>query len=711
DDLDIGESMTFAYDLTALHPLDEDFYSKIIYFNCYENIDENSESISLKAEPYFDLRVNLVDVSYKNQPGVTDIDNWERKSSIYSGNDILLIADIVNIYGDNNTLDVPKLRFFFPSGVRYLGTTTMRIFGNSSDSKSSYIRVSPELTRIDDHYYTWSGTTRKDGQLFVIKLKAAEEGDHVIRVSGDFNKSGLPMIYDYSKLVDLEVKKDELVIGTSVEDGEEFSSGQLVYFSVYITNPNDNVNFTDVKVQVNSSLTGEKTFLINKLYATKYVDVINQYINMPTVTQTESILLKINVTYKTQFGEELNKVEQMSLRVNPLAPFRIIHEAEGVSVTDSGSLTVNHKESDMSLSISNELEKDIEGIVVTEYTGGISKESKISSKIFLLPKNIKTMIYQYKIDPPDLTTESNYTIRTYIQYIFEGQSYNASTEVLVKVKPKEMDIDVSKDVLEDNPSKGQIVHVNYEIENTEKEPIYDVILLFPRQYSTDLVGMTNYTIDQIRPGERISITNQERVRIKTDDSVKLEPTKIIFKDSLGNVFSDETTSRSLDIEDGYLATPALLINISAPIKAIQGEDFNAKIMISNVGKEATTATLQYGGRTEKVSVMPDSYNIMNLTYNLEGQGLVEIPRVFTSYDVEGFTYHTASDITEIYLAEKVEKKPVVIEEIVEPVPEEKKKIFNIKYLYLLGFIILVSLIILYIIKRPNKDEGFEFIEK
>ncbi|MBU0536793.1 MAG: hypothetical protein KKE20_07530, partial [Nanoarchaeota archaeon] len=33
DNLDIVESMTFAYDLTALQPLDEDFYSKIIYFN------------------------------------------------------------------------------------------------------------------------------------------------------------------------------------------------------------------------------------------------------------------------------------------------------------------------------------------------------------------------------------------------------------------------------------------------------------------------------------------------------------------------------------------------------------------------------------------------------------------------------------------------------------------------------------------------------
>ena len=56
---------------------------------------------------------------------------------------------------------------------------------------------------------------------------------------------------------------------------------------------------------------------------------------------------------------------------------------------------------------------------------------------------------------------------------------------------------------------------------------------------------------------------------------------------------------------------------------------------------------------------------------------------------------------------------MVLEEIMEEaeaLPEEKK-LFNIKYLYLTAFIVMVSLIILYILKRPRKEEGFEFIEK
>ncbi|MBD3313014.1 DUF11 domain-containing protein [Candidatus Woesearchaeota archaeon] len=712
DDIETGESLTFKYKLTALKPVDDDFRANVLYFDGYEKANLKSEIISINAESFVELRLNLVDADFKNTPGSTDVTSWESKSPAYSGEQMLLLADVVNTYEDNRSTSIDELRFYLPEGVRYIGPTSLRIYPNSSDRDSSYISVSPVFSRINDFFHTWSGMTTPRGKLFVMKLEAADEGEYVIRVSGDFRKEGLPVIHDQSEILEFDVENEVIDIGMVPKDGEIFNSGQTAYFSIYLVNPNELLNFTDLNVSVDSHWTGKKMYGFDRLNASKYLDLFNKYIKMPYVNSETEYTVEVNVSYSTQYGEVIKEEFDRRIIVKPVSHIRILHELDNELIQGEGSAEVDHKENEITLQLENTLEKEMESIQIYEVIGQeLNPADSIKKKIISLPAAETSDILRYSINPPDRSEWTNYTITSQMIYAYENETYNITSDINIRVKPKEMDIDIIKEIDEEDIAKGQIVNVDYKITNTEDEPIEDIRIVFPKQYGTDLVGFEEYNIDRMEPEEIFTINNHEMVRFKTQGNVKLDRADVYFRDSLGNLFNDTSTSVTNEVEPGSLETPAIFLNLTAPLNATRDQIFRTELAVFNKGNEGTYVTLNLPDGEKRLYSGPGSENIITINQSINMTGLVILPKITAEYSVDGMQYHTASEQADTYIREKREKKEVIIEEVPEPVAEEKERRFNIKYLYLLAFIIVISLIILYIIKRPKKEEGLEFLER
>jgi len=712
DDMDIGETVVFSYNITPQVIMEHPLVANVHYFNGYKEVDERSDSFDLTADPYFDLRFNVIQLDYANSAGITDIDNWETQSILYAGEEVYLVTDIYNTLEDNTSIDVSELRFYLPQGIEFLETSQFRIYGNSSDPDSSYLHMTPKLTKVNDHFYTWSGETSLVNELFVIKIKGNKEGEFLLRVAGDFNKDDLPSIFDYSKTIEIEVEKEDILIESNFEDSGEFDSGKQEYFTLYLVNPNEFVNFTNVNVSVYAEWLGERKYHFNKVNASNYVDVINEYVTLPTVVSDTTFSLDVNVTYTTQFGENINETLEREIKIKPISPFIIEHEIGDSTVTNSGSIKINNEKTEIILKIKNTHARDIESITVTEvFDEELNPVNAISNKLVKLKEDEESEVYRYKINPPDVSRWQNFTINTDIIYPYQDEMYNNSFEVIVEVRPKKLELEVKKELFEGTITRGQIAHVNYRIKNTEDEPIKDITIYFPMQYGTDLVGPKTYKIDKILSEETVIVTNQERVRPKISGNLKFRRANITFWDEFGNKFNDTSPSVSEDIEEGSLETAAILVNLSAPTTINVNEEFIVKAIVSNIGKKSSSINIEYGGKEQTLRLSPGQVKELNYSVSVDSTGLVELPRAVVDYEIKGIDYYTASEPLEVYSREKVVRKPIVIEEPIEEVVVEKKRIFNIKYLYLLAFIIFVSLIILYILRRPKEKEGFEFIEK
>ncbi len=715
DDLEVGESVTFSYKITPRKPVDDTFYANVHYFKGYKDIDEKSDGLSIKADPYMEIRVNLVDVDFKPSAGVINILNWETKSPIRVGEDVIFVVDLVHNYNDNNSINVSELRFYFPEGFFYTKPYTIRIYENISDQNTSRLTGGVKLEKINDFYYKWSGIVTKGGKTFAMKLKPMlKDDEQTVRIAADFSKDGLPVIYDYSKINTYEIVREDLVIESNFDDKQKFASGQREYFTLYIVNENPFVNLTDLNISLDVPWLNMKSKHIDLVDEENYADIFIGEVTLPSVKSTQSYKFYANVSYMTALGELLNDTFERDIVVDPASDIDVEHEMKSRTVINSGSADVTYKESEVVLKLKNKVQKDIESVTVREeISTDLYPEGAISSKIIKLEKDATTEVYKYKIDPPDRSVKNSYLIKTYLAYTLENQQHEYSFDVNVSVEPKKMDIDIEKSFVEDDVAKGQIGTFKYVIKNIEEEPINDITINFPLQYETDVVGPRNFTIKRLAPDEEITINNEEKVRFKIEDNIRIRRTNITFKDDLGNIFSDESNILTEDVLSGSLEDPAIFVNQTAPSDVDAGENFTVNITVSNGGKSPGMVTLKYLGNEVTFKSVPEINRSFIYNASIDSTGLVELPQAVAVYSAGGFDYYTASNTVETYSRKKIEKGGMVLEEIMEEaeaLPEEKK-LFNIKYLYLTAFIVMVSLIILYILKRPRKEEGFEFIEK
>ncbi len=718
----IDDSTSFLYRLTPLKQADHSFSANVHYMKGLEEVDEETDSFDIKAEPYLVMKTNLIDVGYKVPAGRTDVKTWETKDPLL-GEHMLFVVDIVNRYKDNNSINMSELRIHFPPGIRYEREATLRVYDNASDANSSYLTGGVRLNRVSDTLYNWSGKVIKDGKTFVMKVRAVKKGTHRIRVAADIRKGNLPEIYDYSATQSVEVTGKEIEIESNFADGDSFNAGQEKYFTLYLANPNTYANFTDINVTMDIPWSDIRKKHISLVEDSNYKDVLNKNIVMPDVSVPTPLKFYVNVSYRTQFGKRMNKTFKRGITVQPVPDFDVIHEIGGKQVLNSGSMEVDHREKEVVLRIDSNAEEDLNSVTVREvYNSTLNPSGGLSTKLITLRKGRMNDVFKYKINPPDSNMRKNYTLTTYVAYRIGNHTYNHSLDAVLTVKPKMMDIRIIKELFESTLARGQTAHFSYRIKNTENEPINNITIHFPLQRETDVVGAREFVIDSLKPGETAVVNNEERVRVKKNGTLSFKKTNVTFRDEAGNIFNDTSNIVRDEVEDGILESPAIFMNKSAPSNVTEGEQFEVELIVKNKGGMPAYVTVRYPRpwytREYTFRALPGSERRIVYNTTVREAGLLNLPDNIANHSYKGFQYYTVPNKAELYSNPKKEPEPVKEEEekekrgVNETGKEQKEgKVFNIKYLYLAVFIVLVCLAILYVIRRPKKKKGFEFLEE
>ncbi|MCX6707852.1 MAG: hypothetical protein NT001_07005 [Candidatus Woesearchaeota archaeon] len=706
------ESIRFVYEITALKPVEDTLTGRFHYTKAFKGVDDETTQIAFKADPYFDIYTNIVSPDFEITPGTTDPRVWEEKSLIYAGEYVLLVVNLVDRYADNSSMNVSDIRFFLPEGVIFVKEFPLKIYDNASDAKSSYRAGDSKLERINDHLYRWSGTVLKGGKFFALKLRAADKGEQNIRVTADVKKDNMPMIQDYSVTKKFSIGRNDIQIESNLKDGDRFNSGQTVYMTLYVTNPNTYTNFTDMNISYNIPWYENGTKNAGMIKEANYLDIINANVKMPAVTYTTTFKYYVNVSYNTGMGERLNKTFSRTVVVTPPPNIQVMHEIGSKVIQDSGSADIDDKETEIILKVNNRLEKDIESVLVTEvFDSRLNSMKEISNRVVLLKKGEATEVYKYNIKPPQSSRWQNFTLRTYVAYASEGNIFNNSFDVQVNVRPKMMDIEVTKSKLETEISRGQLVHIQYKIKNTEKETISNVTLHFPLQYDADEVGARTFSIKQILPGETV-VVNEEMIRAKSDSTILIDRTNVTFNDMYGDVFNKSSNSISTSALESYVETPLIFADKAVEQNVVVGEKFITNLTVRNDGGMKTIVTIEDSGNT--FSFLSDPGSIASFIYNstVDYAGYVQASPALLYYDVEGVRYYTASNRPDTYSKNQKPEAPQIAEEqnIGEQAPAiENKKGINTKYIYLALLIIAACLVIWYILNRKPKERGFNFL--
>lgn len=707
------ESVTFVYEITPLKPITDTLIGKVHYMQAFKEVDEESVPISFDAEPYFDIYTNIVAPDFEVTPGTTDIRNWEEKSTIYAGEYIFLVVNLVDRYNDNSSMKLSDIRFFLPDGVDYIRESSIKVYYNASNTNSNYLAGGVKLNRITDHLYNWSGTALKGGKMFVLRLRAAEKGDQRIRVAADVKKDNMPPILDYSVTRKFTIDRNEIKIESNLQDGDNFNSGQTVYMTLYLTNPNTFTNITDMNISFSIPWHENGTKSAKVMKEANYYDIMNANVKMPAVTSNTMFRYYVNVSYNTGMGERLNKTFSRTVVVAPPPAVLIFHDVGSKVVQDSGSAEIGNEETEVVLRIKNRLEKDLESVLVTEaFDKRLNAEKEISNRLVMLKKGETLEAYKYKIKPPQSARWQNFTLKTYVEYRLEDNMINNSFDVRINVRPKMMDINIIKSKFETEVSRGQLVHIQYRIKNTEDETISNVTLHFPLQYDTDTVGARTFNIKQILPGETV-VVNEEVVRAKSNGTILINSANVTFNDVYGNLFNKSSNSLSSEVLNSYVETPLIFADKTVEQNIIAGEMFITNLTVKNEGGRKALVTVEDSGNT--FSLVSEPGSIASFIYNstIEDTGFVEVPAAMLYYEDENTKYYTASNSPNTYSKKsKAEAPPAAVEQK----PEEKppvieKKGINTKYIYLALLIIIACLVIWYIIKSKPKEKGFSFIEE
>ncbi len=474
-----------------------------------------------------------------------------------------------------------------------------------------------------------------------------------------------------TKKVDLVVKNIDLFINTNLENNEALEAGYEKRLKIWVQNPNPYLNFTNIKIIVDTNLTYIAPVFIDLLNSTELKKIIDFVFIAPNITKTTNYPFKIKAIYNTQYGDIFTEeLEVKNLKVEPITPLTITHSFSKSKVEEDEEIRLTVK-------VKNNRNVDLKMINVYDNSSVLLLKEGVSSALVDIKAKKTVTVYSYLITAPKVKNETKFAITTTADYEFDGIDYRDRKTSYLTVVPKRIKIKVSKSIdKEDKYYAGQILDVDYTITNTEDEAVKDIIIYFPKQKEFDVIGKEFYFFESLNPGEEVRLNDIEKIRIKTNGSLTLKESEVTYKDEDGNLFSTESNKISLKAESSYMQGPVIIINKSVPDKVEKGNNFDVNLIVENVGDSIAEVSLRDLNYRKKFKLAPNKK--IKFSYKTKIHESSELKPAEARYNYLAMPFYAYSNSPTIKISEKeikeVVEEPRVVE-IVEKVEEKRKGFF------------------------------------
>lgn len=723
----VSETRTLEYGLKPLKYVDTTFAAKVIYNDGRKKIEDASSALSMKTKSFFELTKKFAPLDYSVPAESITLTSGESKSDLYVGEEMLFITEIKNKALKNETINITYIDFYVPDSFIYKGPMSFVVYTNKSDANASYTPGIHTLEKAAKGVYRWKGLINPDGIVFCLKLKGAREGKSRVAVSAKFiqleEKKGpvYKSLYeqDYDGYEEIDIKLKDPTIESNFKDGQTFDSAEKRYFTLYMQNPNDYTNFTKLNVTLETPwLT--KNFTLTRVKVNNYINLFDGFVEMPVVTSPTTGRIKANVTYETEYGETDSVKFERSISIKPHSPVKPSYYLSPSKSSSTDGAVIGNEEIMVTVKLTNFGNSDIKHINLTQETDPALTGDSNFSRTINIDKGITMDALMYKINPPDISPLKEYKLITRLDYVAANDTYHLVKEYRVEVNDKKLGLTVTKKIQVDKATIGFPFYADYLVENTNKEPINNVTLIFPLSNEFDLVGSRYYTISRIEKGGSASaIAKEKLVSKKNGTGIKLPKTDIVFHDESGNEFRANSSDDNLEVI--YITPQSPLIMLTRNISKTtvnQTEKFLVYTALANIGGQGAKVTLSDFGKAWELDL--DKGRNKTLQYEVSENRIGEIllEPAIANYTYNNEIYYSSSNKNLVNVVgiveEEPEEKPAEKEpEVVggEVVTEERPPNPYYKYMYLTVFVILVCIILFSVIRMKPKEKRFKFMEE
>ncbi|MBW2999751.1 hypothetical protein KY339_03685, partial [Candidatus Woesearchaeota archaeon] len=702
-DIGIGDYKEFRFSFIATRPIDEEFEPKLVYFDGFEEIEELGEKLSIETEFFFDMELKFADEDYATRLIADSLTAIPELEDILPGEEGVFIIHLENEDPDDDDLDVNKLDIYIPDGLQLMGSEGLRISNVGGYENLGAVT----LQKISRNHYQWKGKLTEDDKIISFRFKALWSDDQRIVVSAEIENDDGVIEKDTAEET-IEVELEELIVWSNFKEENEFNSKQRKKFSLYIQNPNPDISFKDLNVKLNIPWMETEDAFVKYIGDFGYFNIIDREITLPEVNVRTIYDYNVTVDYKTEYDEVFHEEFEEEIIVRPLEDLEITHNI------DDSSLEAN-QETTVTVEIRNQGWEDLGSVEVFDIVPEELSPDGKTSKVVEVNKDSELIVYSYKITAPEISAEKKFEITTNATYKKLGQYFSSTKTTEIKVEAKELDIDITRRIDKEDHEyfRGEILKIDYKVENEEEDEILkNVILRFPLQYEFDVVGSRTFAVSDIYPEETVLINDEHKIRPKFNGTLEINSTVFEFNDAFGNTFFENSSTEKIDVTLTTIFGPAIIINKSVEKKKVNNTDeFTVYLTLGNIGNADVTARIVDGRLNRDIYMEAGEQATVQYKTKEEEIGKITLPQAVAQYSYEGITYYAGSNIADIevvkYVPPPVEEEEVPEEFEEEEVPEEEiieeeitpEKKFPFKYV-IYGLVALVLLYFLFIY-RPK----------
>ncbi|MBW3012499.1 DUF11 domain-containing protein, partial [Candidatus Woesearchaeota archaeon] len=379
----------------------------------------------------------------------------------------------------NKTLEINYVKAYFPDSVDVKG----------------------DMSKVGS-FWQWSknisGNSKRDSENSLMP-KRSFRLQFPIRIGATCKD----IFYEKEYFEEFEVQKPLLVIRTSIDDinQTEFGFHELELDEAYqddvifrIQKPTKGLVYSNVNVTVSTDLDFDKgkelNFFLGKLESIDNVKTGEARIIVPLVDSKKIFFMNITASFETQFGEVVVQQKDYEITVQPIRNIRITHEFSKRSIEEGSYQNITVK-------AENLRETDLKSVRFEDYIVYGDVSEKLKSRTIDIEKGQERSVYEYNIVVPRVSKPTSITIETKVEYSENGKEYSFTKSRTFSAEPKKLDISVEPKIKGDSFT-GKAFDIEYIVENNEdEEPAYNIVLHFPLQQDTDVIGLENFTINEL----------------------------------------------------------------------------------------------------------------------------------------------------------------------------------------------------------------------
>jgi len=586
-----GSTTTLTYDITALDQVKRNLKGRVELYDGFNNETFYTESLDFNIQHYLNVTPDFND---------EEIDLGHRTQFyIY----------IKNI-GEEGRIDVEYFDIFIPKGLEV-------------------IYHSDTLDKINETLYRWNGHLdydRSEPKNFTFKVRGVLPGFSNIYIRSKYMYDNLPRTLSKKSIGLISILDQEPQIVTSLEkyllENDYLESFEEVPYKVYIENP---TNISFYSVVVNTDYPERQEFTISKLEPQVYKKIFDKDIIVEDVSRKIKRKVRLNVTYKDKIGTVYNNFHDFDVPIEPVKRLDILHEFSSTDLYGEDEVVVD-------VYVSNTRNTDLEGLKIYDILPDYLPPIGLTTATINLNKNREDVkIYSYKVKLPFVNETTPVPFRTYFKYESDNRSYRYFIEQNFSVELQEdlpsLDVAFTVETDKDEVYRGEIMPVEYLIDNEENQTLWDLRITLTLSDQYDTISDLTYKIDKLDALSEVTINDFNYLRVKRTGSVMIRDARLTYKDDDGKLYGQRCKNLSIDSNQGYIEGPFLLVEKEIFNDTVMiDEEFKVKLTLTNLGDEPATVNIKDGGNEWSIDVRKNSKEFLeymmkfyrNGSYNLDG---------------------------------------------------------------------------------------------